>query len=211
MKTDDLIGLLAADATPPAALRPWRIGVSAMAGIVAVLGLFLAFAGIRPDLAVAVAQPEIAAKTLIPLALFAMSLPLALASLRPDAAVRPMRSLLLPIMAALALWLWSFATLPPALRFAEVSPVSVGECLGLIIGLSILPLGLLLGLMRHGASLAPGRAGAMAGLMIGCGVTAGYSLFCTQDNPLFYVTWYGAAILIVALAGAVLGQRLLRW
>lgn len=211
MKTDDLIGLLAADAAPPAPLRPGRIGAAALAGIVVVLGLFLALAGTRQDLAVVLMQPEVAAKTLIPLVLFTLSLPLALAALRPDAKPRAVTSLVLPGLAALGLWVWAFATLPPEQRFAEVSPFSVGECLGLIVGLSILPLGLLLGLMRQGASLAPGRAGALAGLGVGCGITAGYSLFCTQDNPLFYVTWYGAAILIVTLAGAALGRRLLRW
>jgi hypothetical protein len=39
----------------------------------------------------------------------------------------------------------------------------------------------------------------------------GYSLYCVQDNPLFFLTWYGVAILIAMAAGAAIGGRLLRW
>jgi hypothetical protein len=41
--------------------------------------------------------------------------------------------------------------------------------------------------------------------------TSVYSLVCTEDSPLFYVTWYGLGILLVAGLGAALGARLLRW
>lgn len=211
MKTDDLIGLLAADAAPAPPLRPLRIGAFALAGIVGILALFLALAGVRPGLGTVIQQPMVAAKTLIPLALFALSLPLTLTLLRPDAAQIPLRRLALPVAVALALWLWSFATLPPETRFADVSAFSLSECLGLITALSLLPLALLLRLMRQGAPLSPSRAGALAGLATASGVAAGYSLFCTQDNPLFYVTWYGAAVAIVTLAGAALGARVLKW
>ncbi len=51
----------------------------------------------------------------------------------------------------------------------------------------------------------------MAGLVVGAGAATGYSFFCLQDNPLFYVTWYGTAIALSAVAGAWLGARRLRW
>jgi hypothetical protein len=32
-----------------------------------------------------------------------------------------------------------------------------------------------------------------------------------DDSPLFMAAWYVIAVVIVALAGAILGARLLRW
>ena len=40
---------------------------------------------------------------------------------------------------------------------------------------------------------------------------AGYALSCTADSPLFFLTWYGAGIMFSAIAGALVGGRLLRW
>jgi hypothetical protein len=51
----------------------------------------------------------------------------------------------------------------------------------------------------------------LAGLAVAAGAATGYSLFCVQDNPLFFVTWYGAAIVIVAGLCALAGGRVLRW
>ena len=38
-----------------------------------------------------------------------------------------------------------------------------------------------------------------------------YASNCTDDSPLFVVTWYPLAAGIVALVGAAAGSRLLRW
>lgn len=211
MKTDDLIGLLAADSVPPAPLRPARIGAMTVLAIVAVAALFLALAGIREGLAVVMQRPEVVAKTLLPLILFALVLPWALRQVRPEADAPRWGLLLLPLGVAGGLFAWAFATLPPEQRFAEMMFSAISECLVLIVLLSLLPLGLLLSRMRQGASVAPMRAGALAGLAVGCGVAAGYSLFCTKDNPIFYVTWYGTAVLLVTGIGALAGRRLLRW
>lgn len=211
MKTEDLIGLLAADTVPPAPLRPARIGAAVVAAIILMAGLFLALAGMRDGLWQVMQRPEVVAKTLLPLVLFALALPLALRQARPEAAA-PRWGLVLPLLAVGGgLWIWAYATLPPAARFAEWMVWAVVECLGSILLMSLLPLGLLLGLMRRGASIAPMRAGALSGLAVGCGVAAGYSLFCTKDNPIFYVTWYGVAVLVVVAMGAVSGARVLRW
>jgi hypothetical protein len=40
---------------------------------------------------------------------------------------------------------------------------------------------------------------------------AGYALHCTDDSLPFIALWYGGAIVMCTLAGAVLGPRLLRW
>jgi hypothetical protein len=88
---------------------------------------------------------------------------------------------------------------------------TITACL-LSIPLLALPiLGALLLALRHGAVLAPIRAGAVAGLAAGGLATAVYALHCIEDSPLFYATWYSLGILIVAALGALLGSRLLRW
>ena len=66
-------------------------------------------------------------------------------------------------------------------------------------------------MLRRGASLAPALSGALAGLTGGAAAAAIYALHCPEDHPLFFVTWYGAAVLLVAGAGALLGRQWLRW
>ena len=74
-----------------------------------------------------------------------------------------------------------------------------------------LPLWVVLRLAARGAPTRPALTGTLAGLVVGSGAAAGYSFFCLQDNPLFYVTWYGTAIALTMIAGAWLGARRLRW
>ena len=84
-------------------------------------------------------------------------------------------------------------------------------CLVMIPLLSILPVASVLYTLHRGATTAPARAGFVAG-MAGSGLAAGiYAMHCTEDSPLFYVTWYGIAIMGVALVSAVIGTRSLRW
>jgi hypothetical protein len=71
--------------------------------------------------------------------------------------------------------------------------------------------GSLLVMLRRGATTAPAKAGFVAGLA-GAGFAAAvYALHCTEDSPLFYVTWYGLAIMGVAIVSAMIGARSLRW
>ena len=211
MKTEDLIGILAADAAPPAALRPGRIALAGLLAVVVTVALFLGLIGVRPALGQALLRPEVAAKAILPLLLCVLVAPVALRQVRPGAARLRAVRLSVPLSLAVGLWLWAFVALPPPMRFADWMPFAVVECLGLILLLSLVPLGLVLRMMGRGASTAPARAGALAGLAVGCGVAAGYSLFCTKDNPIFYVTFYGAAIGLVTGLGAVAGRRVLHW
>lgn len=84
-------------------------------------------------------------------------------------------------------------------------------CLVTIPLLSVLPVATLLYVLRQGATTAPMRAGFVAGLA-GSGFAAAiYALHCTEDSPLFYVTWYGLAIMGVTLVSTLIGARALRW
>lgn len=211
MITDDLIAHLATEpALPP--LRPGWLALLMLITIAAPVMLFLAILGHRPGLAAAWTNPVVPFKTLLPLIACAFSLTLALRLTRPEA--RPgwlTLGFAVPAGAAVMLWTWAFVTRPPALRFAEVGVVSLAECLGLITLLSVVPAIAALRLLRQGASSTPTLSAALAGLTAATGAATGYSLFCTRDNPLFFVTWYGIAIAIVTLVTALAGRRLLRW
>lgn len=65
--------------------------------------------------------------------------------------------------------------------------------------------------MRQLAVTRPTLAGGCAGLFSGAMAAAIYSLHCPEQSPLFVSTWYLLGILIPALLGLWLGQRLLRW
>ena len=151
-------------------------------------------------------------KTLLPLLTCILSLLTLLRLVRPGMKAGAIGwSLLLPAGAAVALWLGAFALRAPAERFADVGPASVGECLGAILMLSVIPVAAITRILRQGAATKPSLSGALVGLTAVAGVATGYSLFCTQDNPLFFISWYGLAILVVTLASAIIGRRSLRW
>ena len=88
---------------------------------------------------------------------------------------------------------------------------SNGQCVFFIGGMSLPLLAATLWALRRGASTRPGLSGALAGLLSGGTAALVYSVHCTEDNPLFYATWYVLAILGATLVGAILGPRLLRW
>jgi hypothetical protein len=65
--------------------------------------------------------------------------------------------------------------------------------------------------LRHGAPSRPSFAGAVAGLMAGGFGAALYAANSTDDSPLFVATWYSLAVIAVAIIGALLGRKVLRW
>lgn len=210
MQTDDLLTRLAAEAPQPP-LRPDRMVATVIAAAALSSALFLAVAGVRDDLVAALAEPQVLAKTLLPAVLCLFALPVAMRSARPGAQGSS-RLPLLVLSAAVALfWLASFAARSPETRFADATGPAVAECLGFILLLSVIPAGLAIIALRRGAPTRPRLAGAIAGLGAAAGAACGYSLYCVQDNPLFFLTWYGVAILIVMAASAAIGGRLLRW
>lgn len=84
-------------------------------------------------------------------------------------------------------------------------------CMGVIPVLSLMPLAVLLAALRAGASTAPRRTGALAGLLAGGIGALFYAAHCPDDSPLFVATWYTIAIGFVTAAGALAGPRVLRW
>jgi hypothetical protein len=210
MKTDRLIETLAADTRrPPDPARLLALSLP-VAAIVSAILLVIAL-GLRENVAAVLASPVLF-KTLLPLGLGASAVALALRLARPG--LRPGWPLA-GIAAALALAAGSFLLAlfdtPAPMQGAKVLGDSIRTCLLSIPTLAIPLLAAALWALRQGASLSPGLSGLAAGLAAGGLSAAIYSLHCPEDSPLFFVTWYGLAILAVTLAGHLLGARLLRW
>ena len=211
MRTEDLIGLLAQDDRPPARpaqrLVPWMAGALALSALVG-----LSLLGLRPDLVAALQAPVTAMKWLLPLAVGGAGLAGALQLTRPDREGSGARAVALAVVAGAMLWLALALLATPAGQVgAAVMGQTAPECLLLLTGLGLPALVAALVVLRDGASVAPARSGAMAGLAAGGFATAVYALHCPEDAPQFFLVWYSLGIAILVAAGAAAGARLLRW
>ncbi|MFN0113436.1 MAG: NrsF family protein [Paracoccaceae bacterium] len=214
MKTDDLIAVLAAEtgtAGTWAGLRGTAL-LAAGGGLGAALLIFALFYGVRPDLSVALRDPMVACKTLLPALAALAALPLALGAARPGAAAPSLAkaALALPVIGA-ALVIAAWVQTAPADRMVRFIGHSIPVCVPSIILLSAPVLAGLLAVLRSGAPDRPARCGAFAGLAAGSLAAVIYGFYCNEDSPLFYVFWYGTGILAATLIGASAGSRLLRW
>lgn len=206
--TDDLIRRLAA-APPPVRFSPVAV-LGGMAGLI-VLGLTFYFAwfGLRSDLLTAWARLPVQAKTVLPGLLSILAIWLALGSARPGRRV-VLWPVFVPVALALAMAAHRMATAEGPL-LAETLGQTALACLASIAMLSALPLALGVFLLRRAAPTRPVLTGALLGVATGAGVAAGYALHCTEDSPLFVISWYGLAIAATGGVGGWLGHRLLRW
>lgn len=211
MKTDDLIAALAADTVrdpgPPRLLWPLMLPALALSG-----AALFATSGFRPGLLAALADPMVAAKVLLPLALGLLAAAVALRLARPAAGAGRLAPALLAVPAIAAVLVTVTLGLnPPAAWGMLLTGKTMVWCLTLIPAMAVLPLAGALWAIRQGAPTDAGRAGAAAGLASGALSAAVYALHCPEDSPLFFTAWYGTAILMVAAAGALVGARVLRW
>ena len=213
MKTDDLITILAQDAAPAAAAPLARRAFFGIAlGFVVAVALFLLVLGPRPELASRILAPVVMAKTLLPLALFGLTLTVGLRLVRPGLRAGLAARLVWAVPAiAAGLFVWSFIVTPSGERFIDFIGHSIPVCLPAINVLSLPILGGLILALRRGAPVDPQAAGAFAGLAAAGLATALYSTFCTEDSPLFYATWYSIGIVLTGGLGAWAGGRWLRW
>lgn len=211
MKTDDLIGVLAQDAPLRWTLER-SVKLALIVGAVIAGAIFFVEIGFRHDIDDAMETPRFLLK-------FAVTIPLAVAAAgavfcagRPGAefgmrgwalAISP---LILVVAAAVELTL-----LPESVWARTAMGSNAKHCLTLIPLLSIGPLICLLVALREGAPTNPGLAGAIAGLTASGIAATLYATNCTDDSPLFVVSWYPLATAIVVLMGYLAGRRFLRW
>jgi hypothetical protein len=211
VKTDELIDLLAKDSPPPWPFRSVLAG--AVAGGIAIAAIvFFAGIGFRPDISKALGSSRFLFKFVVTVSLASTAIGAALALGRPDGRFAPTG-----LMMATAPALLGFAVVlellavPQSQWLPRLVGVNARLCLTLIPLLAIGPLTCLLAALRQGAPSSPGLAGAVAGVAASGIAATFYAAHCTDDSPLFVMTWYLIAALIVTMAGYLIGNRVLRW
>ncbi|MGH6611233.1 MAG: DUF1109 domain-containing protein [Burkholderiaceae bacterium] len=213
MKTESLIDVLTADATPvPRQVAEFRFAAAGLFGIaVATVVMLIAF-GIRPDVASASLLPMFWFKLLFPATIAVGALWMAARLSRPGARIG-----IAPIIAiAPVLVLWSMAAMvllnaEPAIRDDLLLGHTWSSCIPEIALLALPTFVATFWAMR---GLAPTRltlAGAAAGLAAGGVGAMVYSLRCPEMEAPFLAIWYVAGIAVNGVIGALLGPRLLRW
>lgn len=203
MNTDDLIAALAADtlSQPGIAQRLVRSMPVALAVCVAA---FVAFWAALASMAVL--------KMILPALLAGLAGAIAIALAHPGV-MAGRRWALLAVFAGVLVAAFVFQLQRGGLSglVEAVAIPSLWVCLTSVPALALPFLVAILWSLSTGAVLRPGLAGAVAGLAAGGAAAAIYAFYCDQDAALFVLPAYGAAILSVALAGAICGPRVLRW
>ena len=211
MKTDDLIDLLAKDSPPPWRFRSVLAGAVAGGLIIAAI-LFFAGIGFRPDISEAVRSSRFLFKFVVTVALAVTATRAALDLGRPGGSLahKGLALAIAPALLACAAVV-ELLVLPESQWMPRLVGQNARFCLTLIPLLSIGPLACLLAALRQGAPSSPGLAGAVAGLAASGIAATFYAANCTDDSPLFVMTWYPIATLIVTTGGYLIGRKLLRW
>jgi hypothetical protein len=212
MNTEQLIRALAADR--PGRLPSIRAGFAAAlaAGLAIAAVLFWLMLGPRSDIAAAAAMLPFIFKFVVTLVLAVAAAGLVLRLARPGAAGGAwlLALLLGPALLGIGIMLELFSV-PPSAWWPRLVGTNSYLCLTSIPLLATPILAALFVALRQGAATRPGLAGAVAGTLAGSLGAALYAAHCVDDSPLFVATWYGLAIALVAVVGALLGTRLLRW
>jgi hypothetical protein len=212
METEQLIRTLAAD--NPHRVRPvgFVLALALLAAAPVSLAMFLITLGVRPDVMTAMHNPFFDLKFLITLALAISAIAVGLHLSRPEASLRDRGWLLLIPIGIVAAGIAGEMMIPQRLPMMTRLIGHNSRVCTTAIPLLSLPLlaGALIGL-RHGAPARPALAGAIAGL-ISAGLAATlYASHCTDDSPLFVMTWYTVATAIVTATGALIGAKVLRF
>ena len=212
MRTDQLIGLLASDN----AYRPRPVGLALASTLLLAapvsVGLFVFVLGVRPDFMIAIHNPLFNLKFVVTFAMAVGGLSLVMHLSRPEASLRGRLWLLLIPVGLLAIGIAGEAAMTPSSPMMTRLVGSNSRICMTAIPLIALPVlaGSLIGL-RHGASVQPTVSGALAGLFSAGFAATLYAANCTDDSPLFVITWYSVATLAVAAVGALAGSKILRF
>lgn len=213
MKTEELIGMLAARAEPvaPHALEQ-RFALASLMGLLAAAALMAVLFGVRSDLALAVQLPMFWLKLGFAAALAAAAVLALLRLSRPG--MRTGRALALVALPPLVLWSLAGVVLSGATPQERVGMV-MGEtwrsCAADIALLSLPVFGAIVWGLRRAAPTRLRLTGACAGLLAGALATLAYSLHCGEMRVPFLAVWYVLGIAVPGAVGALLGPRLLRW
>lgn len=213
MKTDDLINVLS---TNVEAIDPRQgardLAKSIAIGVVLSVGGVLAWSGLRQDLVDGRAFVFLALKVLLSLAVVLAGALYLIRLGRPGTDTHILHGRTgWPAYVTGALALAAMIALPLVHWHHLGMAGGWVECLVSIPVIAVVPFASVVWAMRRMAPTNLPRTGAVTGMVAG-GISAlGYALHCTDDSIAFITVWYGGAIALCALAGFLLGPRLLRW
>jgi hypothetical protein len=212
MKTEQLIRTLAADNPHRAHSVGLVLAMALLAAAPISLAIFMMRLGVRPDVMTAMHNPFFDLKFVVTLALALSAIVVGLHLSRPEASLKGWAWLLLIPAGIIAAGIASEMMMPQRLpMMARLVGSNSRICMTSIPLLSLPLLAAALIGLRHGAPARPALAGALAGL-ISAGLAATlYAAHCTDDSPLFVVTWYPIATAMVVAVGALVGAKVLRF
>jgi hypothetical protein len=212
MKTDDLIETLVRDGYRPRASAGQRIFGAILFGAV-VSGVMFAFTlGVRPDIRNAFENGRFVFKFSLALICMACAWWACLQLAQPEMRWKSVAGwiALAPVLLSVAVC-YELLTVSSTQWSERTIGNYAGTCLFAIPLLAVAPLLVLLTALRAGAPRSPTSAGAAAGLLAGGLSAALYATHCPDDSPLFVAVWYSLTVGFVALTGAVMGNRILKW
>lgn len=213
MKTNDLIAMLATEASATPTVSPLRRCVQATAaGIAISLALVLTLWGLNPALNALAHTPAFWVKVVWLTLMCVFAAPVVMHLARPGvAAGKSVWGIAAALVCMALLALMQVAAVDADAGIQLMLGGSWEVCSASIAALSVPLLAALLWMLRGMAPTRPALAGASAGLMAGAMASLVYSLHCTETAYAFVAVWYMAGIAVMTGVGALLGSRLLRW
>lgn len=213
MKTAELINLLGTNLEPVDRRQLSRTLVASLAvGLAAALIAMIAVLGVRTDLDQSMAVAFLLLKLLFTLAVVVPASVYLLKLARPGGE-RTSRLVVvtLPFLAIFLLAAVSLSATPRALWHMMLIGEEWRKCLVSILVLAVMPFAAIVWAVREAAPTDLTRAGSIAGLVAGGVSATAYAVHGTGDSLPYIALWYGGTIALCALAGALVGPRVLRW
>lgn len=211
MKTDNLIKLIAQDASVRSSLSH-MLQQAIIAAVLIVAIAFFSAIGFRPDIDSAAETPRFLFKFAVTIALATTGSVAMFRIGKPGVSLKlPAMSLLIPLALAIGAAIVELTVTPPESWAARMIGHNSRLCLTIIPLLSVGPLACFLIALRHAAPARPGLAGAVAALASAGIAATFYAANCNDDSPLFVLFWYPIAISAVVAAGGFVGRSFLRW
>lgn len=213
MDTDALIRSLAADVRPvPRNAIALRIAAGLAIGGAVTVALIGWWLGFRPDFAAAMRGYSFWMKWLYTASVGTVAVTATIQLARPEPpSLRGLWLLGLPVALLALIGLVEMAQVPPDRWLVMWLGQSWKQCPWIVLRLAV---PIFIGLLWAYRSFAPTRlraAGAAAGLAAGACAATLYCLHCPESSAIFVLTWYSLGIGLMALIGALVGPRLLRW
>ncbi|WMT75979.1 DUF1109 domain-containing protein [Bradyrhizobium sp. Ash2021] len=212
MDTEQLIRSLAVDNGSHASPIWFSLTQSLLVAVPVTSLLFFLVLGFRSDIAIAIHNPFFGLKFAVTTTLAISTLVLGLHLARPEATLGCRAWPLLIPIGLLAAGIVGEMMLPQGLSaLTRLVGTNSRICLAAIPLMSLPLLTATLAGLRQGATSHPARTGAVAGLFSAGLAATFYASNCTDDSPLFVITWYSLAGAIVASLGALAGNKVLRF